>query len=603
MHKAAPQRKYTPEERERVKEILRKAKADRVWALRNLVTIKDETGKPVKFNPYDHQVEIIEAKHDPTIRTIVIGKYRKAGVSVALIADHVIEARLTRNRQTQILNKDDIDTAAMFNHAHFIAEHLPIELQGPMDKAGEKDIQYGDTGGLLRIGTAGASAAVAAKKGRGTDTHVLHNTEFRFFTHLSEIIQGATNSIPEGGKLIYESTSNGPRGAGAALINNIRSKGVEERKGERWRLDDQLFLFLSAIRHPKCRRPVPMGFTLRDEEEERIFRVGQEKGLPVDEIESFLCFRRWKIAGFVISDESGSGARLTPEQQFKREFPVTYEDGEEAAGSNYFNTGIIAAERAYVEALNPYRLVKSITRQPGGKPILGAPTDDNRFIITAAPEYGYKNRYVVFADCGQGHAKSDPDCIKCLDRLTMEVVATSHGRMGATRGVTNMLALAEFYDNAWISWDMTGIGAEWRPLVIASLYPKIWTRRQVESPFLEPDAIGLVWSQENKLGACSMLRAKLERKGFRDSDLAFFDECLQFGFDEKGNGPMAAEGFTDDRVMTNAGLVWVSANLPGVVEAEVRPKPFQEQSKLEQRVKEIRMAAVRPEVKGNGTWD
>jgi hypothetical protein len=604
-----PTRQYTPEERERAKAILRRAKGDRVWALKNLVYIKDETGKAVPFNLYAHQEEIIQLKHDPTVRTLVIGKYRKAGVSVALMADAVLDARFTRNRQTMILNKDDNDTATMFDHVHFVDAHLPVELQGQKDKAGEKAIKYTDTGGLIRTGTAGNSEGTSSKKGRGTDTHVLHCTEFRFYNYLSSIVQGATNSIPEGGKLIYESTSNGPMGEGAALIQHIRRHGKEIRKGELWRMDDQVFLFLSALKHPKCRRPVPLGFALNaldeDEykEEARILRIGEEKGLPIDEVESFLAFRRWKISGFVQQEEGGGGAKLSPAAQFKREFPVTFEDGEEAAGRNYFNTGIIQAERAYVEALNPYRLVKSITRQPGGKTILGAPTEDNKFIITAAPELGYKNRYVVFADCGQGNAASDPDCIKCLDRLKMEVVATAHGRLGATKGVDRMLALAEFYDNAWIAWDMTGIGAEWRPLVLASLYPRIWTRREVESPFMEPDAVGLVWGYESKLGACSMLRSKLEHKGYKDYDLAFFDECQQFGFDEKGNGPQAANGFTDDRVTTNAGLCWVSANLPGVVEAEVRPKPFQDQTKLEQRVREIRLAAARPEAKGNGNWD
>lgn len=602
MRKPAAQRPYTAEERARALEVLRRAKKDRVWALR-LVHIKDENGADVPFSPYAHQDEIIAAKHDPTVRILVIGKYRKAGVSVALIVDHVLEARFTRNRQTLILNKDDIDTAAMFTHAHFIDDHLPVELQGPKDHAGEKDLQYADTKGLIRIRTAGATQATTAKKGRGTDTHVLHGTEFRFYNHLSELVQGATNSVPMSGKIIWESTSDGPRGAGAALIANIRKNGVEERKGERWRLDDQVFLFLSALRHPKCRRPVPIGFRLENEEEERINAIGLDKGLPIDEVEGFICFRRWKVRQFVLDDSTGSGARLSPESQFKREFPVTFEDGEEAAGSNFFNPGIINAERAYVEALNPYKLVKSITRQPGARPILGAPTDDNRVTIIAAPEFGYLNRYLVFGDCGQGNATSDPDCIKAYDRMRGEVVATIHGRLGATRAVQLALALAELYDNAWMTWDMTGCGAEWRPLVLASLYPKLWTRRVVESPLIEPDALGLIWTQENKLGACSMLRAKLETKEFKEYDPHFYDECLQFGYDENGRGPQAANGYTDDRVMTNAGLLWVSANLPGVALAEVKPKPFHEQSKLEQRVKEIRMAAAQPQVKGNGNWD
>lgn len=607
MHKAAVQgRTYTLEERERAKAMLRRAKADRVWALRNLIRIKDETGAEVPFNLYPHQEEIIQLKHDPTVRQLVIGKYRKAGVSVALLADHVLDARFTRNRQTLILNKDDNDTAAMFTHVHFIDDHLPIELQGQKDHAGDKNIQYTDTKGLIRIGTAGATKAESAKKGRGTDTWVLHGTEFRFYNCLADLIQGAANSVPMGGKLIWESTSNGPRGAGAALINNIRSKGQEERKGERWRLDDQVFLFISAIRHPKNRRPVPIGFRLEDKEEERIFAIGKEKGMPVDEVEAFICFRRWKIRQFVLDDAAGNGARLTPEQQFKREFPVTFEDGEEAAGSNYFNTGIIKAEKAYIEALKPYSVKKSITRMPGGKPVLGAPTEDNCVTFFALPELGYVNRYAVFADVGQGTATSDPDCIKVLDRLRGEVVATAHGRLGAVRGTSIALALAELYDNAWLSWDMTGAGAEWRPLILASLYPRLWTRREVESPLLEPDALGVVWSQENKLGACSMLRAAMELKQFRDYDLALFDECLQFGYDEEGRGPEAATGYTDDRVMTCAGLMLISATLPAVVEAQVRPQPFQEQGKLEQRVRDARAEAAlaaRSDHKGNTNWD
>lgn len=605
---AAPARQYTAEERERAKGILRKAKGDRVWALKNLVIIKDENGKAVRFDPYTHQIEIIEAKHDPTIRTLVIGKYRKAGVSVALIADHVLEARFTRNHQTQILNKDDIDTGSMFNHAHFIAEHLPVELQGPMDKAGEKDIQYGDTKSLLRIGTAGASQSVAAKKGRGTDTHVLHCTEFRFFNYLADIIQGATNSIPMDGKLIYESTSNGPRGAGAALIANIRKNGIEERKGERWRLDDQLFLFLSALRHPKYRKPVPIDFAIntQDEderkEEERILAIGQEKGMPIDEIEGFLCFRRWKIRGFVLGEE-GQGSKLSPAQQFKREFPVVFEDGEEAAGSNFFNSGIINAESAYVEALDPYRLIKSITRQPGARPVLGPPSDKNRVTIWAAPEFGYKNRYFAFADVGQGNPNSDFDALYVLDRLKGEVVAAAHGLLGETHGVPLLLALAEFYDNAWLSWDVTGPGAEWRPRIKDSKYPKILSRREGEDVFLTPEFMGLVWTEDIKRMACAMLRTRIEQKLLRCYDLGFFKECLQFGFDDKGQGPKAAEGYNDDRVMGLAGCVWQANEAPACVEAEVRPKPFQEQTKLEQRVREIRAAATRPEVKGNGNWD
>lgn len=608
MRKAAPQRTYSPEERGRALEMLRRGRTDRKWAIRAFTKIADKQQREIRFNLWPFQEEIIDLLSDPTVRTLIIRKYRQGGISQCLLAWHLLESRYTRNKETLILNKDDNDTAVMFNRVHFMDERLPEELQGAKKSSQSKVLHYADTNSILRIDTAGASESVSAKKGRSATVHCLHVTEPDYIEHLDKINQGAVNSVAPGGKIIYESTSNGPRGAMDAMIMGVRKRGQEIRKGELWRDGDTVVLFISALPHPEYRRPVPLGFELaldEDErkEEERILRVGQERGMPLDEVEGFICFRRWKVNQFVQADREGGGANLSPARQFKLEFPVAFEDTREAAGRNYFNPGIIAAERAYVEALDPYRLVRSITRQPGGRPILGAPTEDNRVTILAAPELGYKNRYVVFGDAGQGNATSDPDCIKVLDRLKMEVVATVHGRLGAYKATQMMLALAEFYDNAWINWDMTGIGAEWRPLVLASLYPRIWTRREVESPLLEPDAVGLVWGHENKLGACSMLRAKLEHKEFRDYDLAFFDECLQFGFDEKGKGPQASNGFTDDRVMANAGLLWTSASLPAVALAEVRPKPFQEQSKLEQRVREIKMAAAQPEYKGNGNWD
>ncbi|OGT56699.1 MAG: hypothetical protein A3E01_00355 [Gammaproteobacteria bacterium RIFCSPHIGHO2_12_FULL_63_22] len=585
--------------------MLIRGKKDRVWAIRNFLRITNKDKQEIPFNLYDFQEEIVSFLMDPTIRTVLIRKYRQAGVSRAILGYHQIDARYTRNKETLILNKDDKDTAGMFNHLHFMDERLPIELQGLKKTSAAKDLHYADTNSSIRIDTAGSSARTSANKGRSATVHTLHVTECDYIENLDEIIQGAVNSVPESGKIIFESTSRGPRGAFHGLIQGVKKRGQELRKGELWRDGDTVFLFISALPHPEYRRPVPLGFELSSDEDEhkeeqRILDIGLARGMPIDEVEAFICFRRWKINQFTQSDTDSS---QSPVRKFKLEFPVAFEDTIEAAGSNFFNPGIINAERAYVEAVNPLKLVKSITRQPGARPLLGPPSEKNRVNIWTAPEFGYKNRYFAFADVAQGLVGSDFDNIYVLDRMKGEIVASAHGLLGETHGVPLLLAMAEFYDTAWLSWDITGAGAEWRPRIKDSLYPKIFSRREVENIFLEPEFMGLVWTGDIKSMACAMLRSRLTNKSLKVWDLPFFDECLQFGFDDKGNGPQAASGFNDDRVSSAAGCLWQANNLPICTEAEVKPKPFHEQGKLEQRVHEIRMAAARPEAKGNGNWD
>lgn len=608
---STPQRQYSDEEKAKIRAFVDKCKSNMVWAIAQLVMIVNKQKKLVSFICHGYQEEIIGLLEDPTIRTIYICKYRQAGISTLIIAWIMVRMRLYRNVEAMTFNKDDNDTAALFLRAHTIDEHLPIEFQGPKGTDQAKAIHYEDLNCLYRIDTVGNTTRTSNKKGRSVSPSILHFTEPWHMETLGTALQGAGSAVPQDpkdGKIILESTSAGPQGAMHGLTQNIRTKGKEVRPGEFWRLGDTVVLFLSVLRNPDYRRTPPDEFRLEDDEEIRIAHVGEQMGIPSHDLKSFLTFRRWRINGFASDADNGEGAGLSPEQQFKREFPVTYDDMLESAARSAFNVGIINAEIAYIKALAPYSITKGFLRQETGKVILGEPTIDNRGTIWAAPEFGYLNRYLVFADVAQGMASSDFDSIYVLDRLTMHVVCASHGRYGASRGVPLLLNIAAFYDNAWIAWDMTGPGSEWRPGILSSGYPRIFARRGDMTKPAEYDDAGLIWGRDNKLSALAITRSAIERKTIKIYDIAFFNECNAFGFDEDGKGPKAPNGSNDDRVMSMMGLLYVSSSLPApVIDKSLDMRAYEPKDRAVQRIEKIRHDAARSILessnKGLSTWD
>lgn len=587
----------TPAEEQEIEVWLVKCRDDELFALENLVTIVDKNRNERLMALWQSQRDAIEFESRINLEV----KARQEGRTTLHLGRAMVKARFRQNFYGLIFAHEEEAAPVLFDKAKFIDDHFPEAIQGEKVRDQAKAIRYKDSNSLVRITTAGQTEAVSSKKGRSGDPDWVHVTEAAYITYLDELLRGVLPSLPPHGRLIMESTSNGPRGTFYAKCWEVKTKGRELVPGRIWRLGE-ITLKFSGFQHHEEYRLEGTWDGAQDDEERRL------EGLGVTP--PSLLWRRRKLQE-IANDPKRKNA-LDPIRSFKREYPATLEEAFEESGSNYFRPPVIRALKEFVIAQKREPLVAGLMRQNGQRPKLIPEYPDNRFLFWELPEDGYEGRYVVFGDCGAGNANSDPDSGYVLDRLKKRFVAAYWGQLGATVHAQHLLALAEFYHGAWINWDGTGLGAELRPLLLDSGYPlsRIYHRR---ARYNEPkpegwtpdylndrDGFGFLFTQNTRMPALSLLRFAIEGQTHTMPDLDWYDEAQQFGFDEDGKGPAAAQGYTDDKIMSSAGCMASDAELPAPTQA-IPLKPFQSANKLREKLHANIMNRVRqPEtVMGN----
>ncbi len=557
----------------------RRLYSDPVFRVEKMIRINDKQGNKVPFRAWSHQAKNL--RHRTRINVYV--KPRQIGMSTGLLGDKVALIRLHENRECLILHYDNKVAPVFFGKVRDIDKNLDAEYQGEKLVDSATMIHYADNNSIIRIDTAGQSASVSDRKGRSTTVYWLIITEAAYIPHLSKIIQGATASVPEGGEIDIESTSRGPRGAYHALVMKIKNQGVPIDVNV-WRLEDMTLKHTSYLEHIEYRVPLEEGerFDL-DAEEVRIQNCGRQWKISEQEILEAIKFRRRKIASFIKDPDQKTS--LTPETQFKREYPTTIEDAFTDSGSNYFDFERLTAIKALVQSEKLIAHQFGILRRHGQAPELVAPSPTNKVTIWTGPKFvglpvdGYQNRYLVFGDVGEGKPESDPDAIYVFDRLRYCIVAMAYGRMGPELTAYTMMNLGDLYFTAWIAWDCTGIGKELRPHFIREKYPKLWSSKQIEDPLQDSRWIGLQWNRQSRHEALELLRTMWHNQEMSIPDPEAYEEANQFGYDEGEEFPCAAAGFMDDRIMSLAGLVYVNQYIPKLTKS-ASMKPFDKKKPL-----------------------
>lgn len=548
----------TPEDEKDLEAYYDRCYDDRIFAIESMITIVNKDGKEVPFILWPGQRRFIQRKSHLNI----VVKPRRIGQTMAILADATVEARLYNNRDNLILTKDGDDEEMVFNFVEGMAARMNPAWVGERKKSQAKMIHYADNGSIQRIQTAGASPDVSKKKGRSQNITYFHGTEWAYVKYAQLIQQGAFNSVPPSGTIVIESTADGPKGVFYATAINVFQNGIEIERNT-WRLGEQTLFFFSFLEHPEYKRPVPEDFKALDDEEIRLIHLCEQWAVP-DGKESIV-WRRAKIAEMLNDPENMSG--LSPEMQFKREFPATLEDAFESSGGNYFRVGLMESVQSVVKARAKEPLVCGLMRQLGDRPKIVPDSFGNKFTIWELPEAGWTNRYLYFGDVGQGLETSDLDYGYILDRVTKRFVAKVEGRLGPDLHTACATLLCEFYFGAELAWDITGIGAEMRPLVIASLYPNVYLRRLIGDEreglareTARREAMGFLFTKSTRLMALSMLKVGIEQQTHYMPDPVFYNQAKQFGFDEDGKGPAAAPGYLDDAVMAAAGAAYCDDN-------------------------------------------
>ena len=562
---------------------------DREFAFEHVLTIEDKEQNEIPFKLWDSQKRALKwinyAKKAQGRWKVFMPKLRQGGLSLLGIGDSVLDCRMQHNRKVLFLIKNDEDCEPFFDELKAMDKRLPEEVEGEKERNQSKAIKYVDTGSSIRILGAGQSEQSTQKKGRSAKSHMLWITEAEYIEHLGALLRGAKNSVTPNGVMVLESTMNGSTSNFAENIIEIISKG-EEVENNVWIYEQNIVIFLPFYENPGYRLKAPDDFAPINEKEKKILDAGASPDA--------VYWRRIEIKNTQADNKTG----LSPEHAVDYEFPAFLDDGLKASGRDFFARDVMdtlgALARLDRDKRPPLRVG---IMSEGGRAKWIKPHGLNDIEIFELPEKGWSNRYIVFADCAEGLPTSDFDVIWVFDRANGCDVARHRVRCGAKIQVEIMLLLAVMYDNAWISWDRTGIGSDRLPYLLMpeNRYNYLISTRDVDNVFTEPDYLGVKWNHDNKTQACQRLKYLVEDRVWKIKSKQFYDEAGKFIYPDDSKGlkksPEAASGAFDDEIMTAVGVAYVDnlLTLSGKVpHQKVKASKFKAENILQRKLKQAK---------------
>ena len=254
-------------------------------------------------SPYSEQVSLIEALEDRSVRTVVVLKPRQIGISTANCADTFYETFTSRKPlRTLIVTDHNKTTRSLFGKFCSFYNYLPELLQCANRfrvNRNDKTLISDTTGALIDHLTARGDT-----HGRGWTYQRLIAEEMAFWAHPEEVWSGLRSTLHEGPdmKMVIISTPNGP---GDFYHERVMGAIEAERSGDR----SIRFIFSRWADHAKYRKSAPRGWEPTEEE--------HQLGLLHDLDRSQLYWRHEMVYGV-----EGIG-----ERRFRREYPLTVEDG------------------------------------------------------------------------------------------------------------------------------------------------------------------------------------------------------------------------------------------------------------------------------------
>lgn len=397
---------------------------------------------------------------------LMILKARRLGISTVITALLTMWAVTRPNYRAFAAAHDADGTNTLWEMAKLFREGLEgTELDRPTDFSNTKAIVYAKPHrSSYRFQTAGGNQGEKkAGIGRSKQITAFHDSERAFIPNWPAVSAGIASCIPDTPQSAQfdETTANGATGEFYDSWNrNVAS----------WRADPRnlyctIPLFFPWLNRKECSRTVPAGYQWgeRDEKEQWLtsLRYGDEQ----------LYWRRMKIA----DDYSGD-----PET-FAQEYPATPEEAFRASGSPAIPPSIITHHDDLVAKAGEPRLItlhrvcdeRTIdangiveeTDLPNGTVYPRAADGSEAWFWRAWKDPREKHDYTVFGDVAEGkladpaNERSDLDSHAgaVLDRRDNEYVASGDGRkIDADEFGDELRKLAEWYNDAWASPDMTG---------------------------------------------------------------------------------------------------------------------------------------------------
>ena len=177
---------------------------DRRWRLNNLYFVENKEGKCVRFKMTSEQLEYFDGMHDKN----VILKARQLGFTTEVCIIQ-LDAALFGRKHCALIAHTRPDAERLFrNKTKYAYERLPDEIKemNPVSKETTSELVF-SKGGSVTVSTSF----------RGGTLYSLHVSEFgkicaKYPDKAREIVTGAFEAVPLGGKITLESTAEGKSG-------------------------------------------------------------------------------------------------------------------------------------------------------------------------------------------------------------------------------------------------------------------------------------------------------------------------------------------------------------------------------------------------------
>lgn len=318
------------------------------------LSIEDQDGRVVPVGyPAGEPAEIMEALCAPGVRTVGILKPRQIWATSTNCAHSFWKTYTTRLAlRTLIAAHTDDATDAIFSKIRLFHERMPAPLKRPLRRSNRKEHIYASTGAALRCVTAGGRG-----QGRGWTYQRLVAEELAFWPRARNAWASLTSTMHDGPnrQTVIISTPNGP---GDLYHEKILSLQQAQASGD----PSVRFLFFRWSDHATYRATAPGDWDPSQEE----WTLAETHGLDIEQ----LYWRHRKIHGV-----EGIGI-----DRFRREFPLTVEDGFLVLHGSWFDVD-------FLNDLIGVRLLEHKAKQGRSLRVYRKPLASMRYVIGADPAW------------------------------------------------------------------------------------------------------------------------------------------------------------------------------------------------------------------------
>jgi len=470
--------------------------------------VHDKDGVDLPFNkPFVEQAMALEDLMSPA-KTVVHYKPRQIGRSTIECAYNFYYAYWARDAVKTLVMAHEADaTDAIFSKIRHFNNSLPPQLARPIERSNKKELIFSDTHAGFRCLTAGGTGG-----GRAWTYQRLHADELAYWPDAESMWASVTSTLDKSGKHYRASILSTANGPGDFFHSKVLAAMAAERQGD----PTVRFRFFRWSDHKAYKLAAPEGWEPTHEE----WALARKYSLSIDQ----LFWRHEKINGV-----DGIGLK-----QFRREYPLTIEDGFMEYAGSWFD----------VEYLN--EVLSSITPLSGDLRIYEHPERGRRYAVGVDPSW-----------CNGG----DFAVAQVLRDDGKQVATLSCNAGGERLFAMKVIDLAMSYNKARVLCEANTGGAG--PVVIGLLKEAgitMWYEqpRPGHRPARHPKS----WTTNhgNKAEAYSHLRQMVNGDGLDLQDLTTIQELMHVR--EEYGSIEGRDGYNDDHAMALVLAEWNRRTLP-----------------------------------------